>query len=115
MNPRDGPSLAGNNNEPDDVGQQNDALDGHMQPPIHAENRAGNDVQQLINNEDVNVPPDVNPLLDNVDHWVRRPTGLRRPLQRYNSSLQYIMLAKGVEALILKEARSYELKDCKGR
>ena len=38
-----------------------------MQPPIHAENR----VQQPINNEDVNVPPYVDPLPDNVDHWVR--------------------------------------------
>ena len=49
-----------------------------MQPPIHAENRAGNDVQQPINNEDVSVPPDVDPLPDNVDHWVRRSTRRRR-------------------------------------
>ena len=41
------------------------------QPPMHAENRAGNDVQP-INNEDSNAPPHVDPLSDNVDHWVRR-------------------------------------------
>ena len=45
MNPQDAPCLAGNNNEPvvielDDVGQQIDAPDGHIQPPIHAKNRA---------------------------------------------------------------------------
>ena len=60
INPQDAPHLAGNNNEPmviqpDDVGQQNDAPDGHMQPPIHSENMAGNDVQQPINNEDVSI------------------------------------------------------------
>ena len=76
MNPQDAPHLAGNENEPvlfepDDVGQQNDVPDGHRQPPIHAENRARNDVQQPINNEDVNVPPNVYPLPDNADHWVR--------------------------------------------
>ena len=42
-----------------------------MQPPIHAENRVENDVEQPINNKDVNVPPDVYPLPDNADHWVR--------------------------------------------
>ena len=46
MNPEDAPRLAGNVViEPDDVGQQNDAPKQHKQPPIHAENRAGNDVQ----------------------------------------------------------------------
>ena len=64
-----------------------------MQPPIHAENRAGNDVQQPINNEDVNVPPDVDPLPDNVDHWVRRSTRPKRLVNRYDPSIHYIMLS----------------------
>ena len=99
---------------PEDGGHALHAAEGHEQPMNNAENRVVND-GQWPNVEEYLVTTDVDPTPDKVDHWVRRPTGLRRPLQRYNSSLQYIMLANGVEALILKEARSYELKDCKGR
>ena len=59
MNPWDAPRLVGNNIELvvieiDIVGQQNDTPNGYMQLPTHAENKARNDVQQPINNEDVN-------------------------------------------------------------
>ena len=115
MNPWDAPRLAGNNKEPvviepDDVEQQNDAPDEHMQPPIHAENRAGNNVQQPINNEDVDVPPDVDPLPDNVDYWVRRSTCLGRQVNRYDTLIHYIMLSDEGEPLTYKEAKLYEHK-----
>ncbi|KAH7300681.1 hypothetical protein KP509_24G074300 [Ceratopteris richardii] len=66
---------------------------GHMQPPIHAENGAGNDVQQPINNEEVDAPLDVNPLPENVDHWVRTSTRLRRSMNRYEPlcTLHYVI------------------------
>ena len=38
------------------------------------------------------VPPDVDPMFDDVDHWVRKTTRLMRPLERYDPSLQFIML-----------------------
>ncbi|KAH7423219.1 hypothetical protein KP509_12G044600 [Ceratopteris richardii] len=96
--------------EPDDAGQQNDDPEGHMQPPIHAENRAGNDVQQPINNGHVDIPPDVDPLPDNVDHWVRRSTRARRPMNRYDPSIHYIMLSDEGEPLTYKEAKLCEHK-----
>ena len=50
---------------------------------------------------------DVDPVPHNVDHWVRKPTRLRRrPLQRYDTYLQYIMLIDEGDSLTLKEARS---------
>ena len=96
--------------EPEDVGQQNEALERHMHPPIRVEIRAGNDVQQSINDDDVVIPPDVDPLLENVDHWVRRSTRPRRPVVRYGPSLHYVMLSNEGELLTYKEAKSCEHK-----
>jgi hypothetical protein len=39
-----------------------------MQQPIHAENRARNYIQKLINNEEVDIPLDIDPLSKKVDH-----------------------------------------------
>ena len=61
MNPQGAPRLVGNHNEPNDLGQQNDAPNGHLRLPIHTENRAGNDVQQAINNEALIIHPGVDP------------------------------------------------------
>ena len=53
LDPHDAPRMAENIDnpvvfEPDDVGQQIEAPEGHMQPPMHAENRAINDGQQPV-------------------------------------------------------------------
>ncbi|MCO5594134.1 hypothetical protein L7F22_048155 [Adiantum nelumboides] len=82
FNPQDAPHMAENDDEPvvfdpDDVGQQIEAPEGHLQPRNNAENGAENDVQQPIV-DDFIMPPDVDPLPDNVDHWVRRFTCPRR-------------------------------------
>ena len=81
-----------------------------MQPAIHAENRAGNYVEQPIRNDDVNVPPDVDPLPNNVDRWVRTSTRPRRQVYRYDLSIHYIMLSDEGEPLTYKEAKICEHK-----
>ena len=43
---------------------------------------------------------------DNVDHWLKSSTRLRRSLQRYDPSLEYMMLSNENEPVTLKEARS---------
>ena len=48
-------------------------------------------VQKPINDEDDNLPLDVDPLHDNVDHWVRISTNPRRLVNRYDPSIHYIM------------------------
>ncbi|MCO5546836.1 hypothetical protein L7F22_000273 [Adiantum nelumboides] len=50
--------------------------------------------------------PDVDPLPDNVDHWVRRSTRPRRTVSRYDPSLHYIMLTDEGEPLTYKEAKT---------
>ncbi|MCO5614561.1 hypothetical protein L7F22_068844 [Adiantum nelumboides] len=108
FNPHDAPHMAENDDEPvvfepDDVGQQIEALEGHLQP----QNNAENDVQQPIV-DDFIMPPDVDPLPDNVDHWVRRSTRPRRTVSRYDPSLHYIMLTDEGEPLTNKEAKTCE-------
>ena len=71
---------------PEDDGHALHAAGGQEQPMNNAENRIVND-GQWPNVEEYLVPTDVDPMPDKVDHWARRPTGLRRPSQRYNSSL----------------------------
>ncbi|KAH7447145.1 hypothetical protein KP509_01G093500 [Ceratopteris richardii] len=93
--------------EPKDVGQQNEAPEGNMQPNNNAENGAGNNGQQP-NNNDLIIPPDVDPLPDNVDHWVRRSTRLRRNVSRFDPSLHYILLTDEGEPLTYKEAKACE-------
>ncbi len=113
--PQDAPHMAENVNnpvffEPDDVGQQNEAPEGHVQPNVNAENGAENDGQQPIH-EHFDVPPDVDPLPEHVDHWVRRSTRPRRTVSRYEPSLHYIMLTDEGEPLTYKEAKSCELSN----
>ncbi|MCO5576211.1 hypothetical protein L7F22_030019 [Adiantum nelumboides] len=74
FDPQDAPHMAENDDEPvvfepDDAGQQIEALEGHLQPQNNAENGVENDVQQPIV-DDFIMPPDVDPLPDKVDHWV---------------------------------------------
>ena len=54
------------------------------------------------------IPLDLEPILHNVDHWVRKSTRLRRPTQRYDPSLHQILLTYEREPLTLKEARTCE-------
>ncbi|MCO5571267.1 hypothetical protein L7F22_025005 [Adiantum nelumboides] len=73
LDPQDAPHMAENVDdpvvfEPNDVGQQIEVLEGHLQPHNNAENGAENDGQQPIVDDDV-IPPDVDPFPDNVDHW----------------------------------------------
>ncbi|MCO5576700.1 hypothetical protein L7F22_030515 [Adiantum nelumboides] len=93
--------------ESDDVGQQIEAPEGHLQPQNNVENGAENDVQQPIV-DDFTMPPDVEPLPDNVDHWVRRSTRPKQTMSRYDPSLHYIMLADEGEPLTYKEAKTCE-------
>ena len=85
------------------------APEGNLQPREHAKNRAIVDRHQPIN-DDVVIPPDVDPMPKRVDHWVRRSTRLRRPVQRYDPSLQYIMLTDEGEPLTFREAKTCEHK-----
>ncbi|KAH7315351.1 hypothetical protein KP509_21G045900 [Ceratopteris richardii] len=89
--------------EPDDVGQQEEAPEGHMQP----RNNAENDEQHHVNNDFI-IPPDVDPLPENVDHWVRRSTCIRHNVSRYDPSLHYIMLTDEGEPLTYREAKACE-------
>ena len=91
---QDAPQRAENHNQPivigpDDVGQPLDAPENDVQPREHAENRAVNDGLHPIN-DDLVIPPDVERVTDDVDHWVRRSTRVRRLIQRFDPSLQYI-------------------------
>ncbi|MCO5557622.1 hypothetical protein L7F22_011188 [Adiantum nelumboides] len=61
--------------------------------------------------DDFIMPPDVDPLPDNVDHWVRRSIRPRRTVSRYDPSLQYIMLTDEGEPLTYKEAKTCEHSD----
>lgn len=61
------------NLEPEEVGNDFDAPNEDGQPPALAEN----DFQQHEQAED-ELPPDVEPLPENADHWVRRSTRVRR-------------------------------------
>ena len=54
------------------------------------------------------IPLDLEPIPDIVIHWVRRPTWLRCPTQRYDPSLHQILLTYEGEPLTLKEARTCE-------
>ena len=114
LDPHDVPQMAENDDEPaviepDDVGQQNEAPEGYLQPPIHAENRVVNDGQQPVN-DDLVIPHNVEPMPANVDHWVRRSTRVRRLIQRFDPFLQYIMLSDEGEPLTYKEAKLCEHK-----
>ena len=60
----------------------------HMEV-IQLAKRAVND--ELHNVEDFEVLPNLNPMLDNLDHWLRS-IRLRRSLQSYDPTLHYIML-----------------------
>ncbi|KAH7366107.1 hypothetical protein KP509_18G063600 [Ceratopteris richardii] len=93
--------------EPEDNGQQDEAPEGHMQLDNDDENCAGSNGQQP-NNDDLVIPPDVNPLPDNVDHWVRRSTRPRRNVSRFDPSSHYIMLTDEGEPLTYKEAKTCE-------
>ena len=55
------------------------------------------------------IPRDEEPM-PNVDHWVRRSTRVRRLIQRFDPSLQYIMLSDEGEPLTYKEAKLCEHK-----
>lgn len=89
------------NLEPEEVGHDFDAPNEDGQPPGLAEN----DFQQHDGAENV-LPPDVEPLPENVDHWVRRSTRMRRQPQRFNPSLDHVMLTDEGEPLTYKEAKS---------
>ena len=96
--------------EPEDDGQQDEDPEGNMQPSNNAENGAENNGQQP-NNDDLDIPPDANPLPNNVDHWVRRSTRIRRNVSRFDPSLHYIMLTDEGEPLTYKEAKACEGRD----
>ncbi|MCO5611606.1 hypothetical protein L7F22_065860 [Adiantum nelumboides] len=66
---------------------------------------AENDFQQHDRAEN-ELPHDVEPLPENVDHWVRRSTRLRKQPQRFNPSLHHVMLSDEGEPLTYKEAKS---------
>ena len=51
---------------------------------------------------------DLDPLPDNMDHWVRRSTRIRRNVSRFDPSLHYIMLTDEGEPLTYKEAKACE-------
>ena len=78
-----------------------------MQPNNNVKNGAENDVQQPINDDFV-IPLDVDPLPDNVDHWVRRSTRPRWNVSRYDPSLHYIMLTHEGKPLTYREAKTCE-------
>ncbi|MCO5591100.1 hypothetical protein L7F22_045077 [Adiantum nelumboides] len=91
---QDAPHMAENDDEPvvfepDDIGQQIEAPEGHLQPQNNAGNGAENDVQQPVV-DDFIMPPDVDPLPDETvyvsqDFFVRRnipfaDRNIRRPV-----------------------------------
>ncbi|MCO5560643.1 hypothetical protein L7F22_014260 [Adiantum nelumboides] len=92
------------NLESEEVGHDFDAPNEDGQPPELAEN----DFQQHDEAEN-ELSHDVDPLPENVDHWVRRSTRVRRLPHRFDSSLHHIMLSDEGEPLTYKEANSCEL------
>ncbi|MCO5589501.1 hypothetical protein L7F22_043468 [Adiantum nelumboides] len=92
------------NLEPEEVGHDLDAPNEDGQPPVMAEN----EFQQHEHAEN-ELPPDVEPVPENVDHWVRRSTRVRRMIHRYEPSFHYVMLTDEGEPLTYKEAKSCEL------
>ena len=66
-------------------------------------------MQQPLN-ADFDVPLDVEPVPDNVDHWVRTSTRVRRLIQRFESSMHYVLLSDEGEPLTYKEAKACELR-----
>ena len=92
--------------EPEDVGQQDEYPERNMQPNNNAKNGAENNGQQP--NNDLDIPLDADLLPDNVDHWVRHSTLIRRNVSRFDPSLHYIMLTDEGEPLTYKEAKACE-------
>ena len=86
--------------EPEDVGQQDEDPEENMQPNKNVENGAENNGQQPNN--------DADPLPNNVDHWARRSTRVRRNVSRFDPSLHYIMLTDEGEPLTYNEAKACE-------
>ena len=74
--------------EPED-GPQDEDPEGNMQPSNNVVNGAQNNGQQP--NNDLDIPLDADLLPDNVDHWVRHSTRIRRKVSRFDPSLHYIM------------------------
>ena len=88
----------------EDDGQPLNAPGGHMQPVNNAENMA------------VNLSTTASCWIFcgsswcrfhawNVDHWLKSSTRLRRSLQSYNLSLEYMILTNEDEPVTLKEVR----------
>ncbi|MCO5605139.1 hypothetical protein L7F22_059319 [Adiantum nelumboides] len=77
---------------------------------------AENELQQRDNAENqalidgVHIPDDVGPLLINVDHWGRRSTRVTRQPERFQRSMDSILLTDEGEPLTFKEAQSCEDK-----
>ena len=71
-----------------------------IQPPTNEEITA--ELQQ----EDI--PSDLEPIPDNINHWVMRSAQLRCPTERYHPSLHLILLTDEGESLALKEAQTCE-------
>ena len=86
-------------------GQQNREIldhedDDQIQPTTNEE------ITPELQQEDI--PLDLEPIPDNVDHWVRRSTRLQHPTQRYDPSLHQILLTDEGDPLTLKESRTCE-------
>ena len=101
--------------EPEEVGQQRDAHEdigqrdeGTEEQNIDVEQHAGHGLQQPESAEN-DFPPDLEPIPENTDHWVRRSNRSRRQIYRYDPSLHYVMLSDEGEPLTYKEAMSCEL------
>ena len=71
-----------------------------IQPPTNQE------ITVELQQEDI--PLDLEPIPDNVDHWVRKSTRLRRPTQRYDPSLHQIVITDEGEPLTLKDVTTCE-------
>ena len=67
-------------------------------------------MQQLESVEN-GFPPNLEPILEKIDHWVHRSNSLRAQVYRYDPSLHSVMLSDEGEALIYKEAMSCELSN----
>ena len=94
--------------EPEYVGQQDEDPKMNMQPNNNNnnyENGVENSGHQPYN-DDLDIIPDANPLPNNVDHWMRRSTRIRRNVSRFGLSLHYIMLTDEGEPLTYKEAKA---------
>ena len=78
-----------------------------MRPSNNVENGV-EDNGQHPNNDDLDIPLDVDPLSNNVNHWVRRSTHIRQNVSRFDPLLHYIMLTNEGEPLTYKEAKACE-------